>query len=212
MIIGAEIALLVFGIYVLFADKFPLGNGRAIVGGKARILGIICLLQLPITFGLGILLGFLYALGIKESVFININTIVEVLVFVTTLIALIILGKKFYNEQENEHQNFKNFDNEPINTDQRSKLLIGILIQIGLLFACMVGHGISIVTGISQPGCSPIIILWFFAYAGAFVIGVGYIALFVPKLGKRKAALIGVIIAGILGFAVGSLIGWPAGC
>jgi hypothetical protein len=52
MIIGAEVALLIIGLYALIAGKLPTNNkARHVVQGwPARVIGIICLLPIPLAF------------------------------------------------------------------------------------------------------------------------------------------------------------------
>lgn len=59
MILGAQIALLILGIYALATGKFPLGKGRKSVGPMARIAGAICFVPLLGALALGFLLGML---------------------------------------------------------------------------------------------------------------------------------------------------------
>ena len=100
MILGAEIGLLLYGIYSLITGKYSVGKGRVLVGGKARILGFLCVLPLPIAFGAGIILGFFFALVLNEPVSPLIATVVEILILVVIAVVVSLLGKRFYKEQE----------------------------------------------------------------------------------------------------------------
>ena len=66
MILGAQIALLILGIYALATGKFPMGKGRKSLGPMARIAGAILFVPLigalVIGFGLG-MLGLLDEIG-----------------------------------------------------------------------------------------------------------------------------------------------------
>src|SRR5262245_47678776 len=57
MILGAEIALLVMGLYALFAGKLTLTKQKVVRGTPARLLGILCLLPIPLSLLVGIVLG-----------------------------------------------------------------------------------------------------------------------------------------------------------
>jgi len=58
MIFGGQIAFLLIGLFVIVSGRFSLGRGKSVRGGKARILGVICLLPIPLAFGVGLVLGF----------------------------------------------------------------------------------------------------------------------------------------------------------
>ena len=55
MIVGAEIALLVIGLYALFAGKLPTNKKAKYViqGWPARVIGVIGLLPIPLSFMVG---------------------------------------------------------------------------------------------------------------------------------------------------------------
>jgi|APSaa5957512576_1039674.scaffolds.fasta_scaffold105489_2 hypothetical protein len=99
MILGAEIGLLVFGIYSMVTGKYSLGKGRTVEGSKARILGGICLLPFPLALAVGIVLGLFSAiLGISIPLWLS--GVVEIIILIIIVIAISVLGKKYYNEQE----------------------------------------------------------------------------------------------------------------
>jgi len=50
MILGAEIGLLIVGIMALVRGKLPLTKKRVVYGLPARLLAIIALLPIPVTF------------------------------------------------------------------------------------------------------------------------------------------------------------------
>ena len=56
MLIGAEVALLVLGLYALFTGKLLLRSKPPVTGWRARIIGIIYLLPIPLAFIAGILI------------------------------------------------------------------------------------------------------------------------------------------------------------
>jgi hypothetical protein len=57
MILGAEVALIIYGILAMVRGKFSVGKGRDVTGNRARILGFLCLTPLPFSFLLGVIVG-----------------------------------------------------------------------------------------------------------------------------------------------------------
>lgn len=57
MILGLEIGMLVYGLYVLYSGKFQLSKQRIVEGGRARLAGLFCVLPLPLAFAAAFLLG-----------------------------------------------------------------------------------------------------------------------------------------------------------
>src|SRR5688500_8932349 len=57
MILGAEIAMLVIGIYALVTGKLTLSKKKVVQGTPARMIGIIGLLPLPLSFMAGVMYG-----------------------------------------------------------------------------------------------------------------------------------------------------------
>ena len=100
MILGAEIGLLIYGIYSLATGKYSLSKGKVLTGGKARLLGVLCMLPLPLAFIAGVLLGLFFALVLGTAVPVWLSTVTEVLILVVVGVAVTVLGKKYYDEQE----------------------------------------------------------------------------------------------------------------
>ena len=100
MILGAEIGLLIYGIYSLATGKYSLNKGKVLTGGKARLLGILCMLPLPLAFIAGVLLGLFFTLVLGTAVPVWLSTVTEVLILVVVGVAVTVLGKKYYDEQE----------------------------------------------------------------------------------------------------------------
>src|SRR5687767_10065211 len=61
MILGAEIALLLMGLYALVTGKLTLGNQRVVYGAPARVLGVVGLLPVPLTICGSVVLSVLLA-------------------------------------------------------------------------------------------------------------------------------------------------------
>jgi MFS family permease len=57
MLLGAEIAMLCVGLYALLTGKLALRNKTPVTGRRARIIGVILSMPVPIAFILGIPLG-----------------------------------------------------------------------------------------------------------------------------------------------------------
>ena len=57
MILGAEIGLLVMGIIALVKGKLTLSKTRVVHGTAARLLALIALLPLPLSFAAGLVYG-----------------------------------------------------------------------------------------------------------------------------------------------------------
>jgi dienelactone hydrolase len=62
LILGIEIALFILGIIALATGKLTLTKTRVVYGWPARLLGIIGLLPLPLSFGVGVAIGVLLAM------------------------------------------------------------------------------------------------------------------------------------------------------
>ena len=99
MLIGAEIGLFVYGIYVLITGKYSLGRRGFVYGTPARILGVLCLLPLPVAFGLGLIVGTLMALGIVEDITM-LSLILEGGVLLIVIVLISVLSKRFYRQQQ----------------------------------------------------------------------------------------------------------------
>lgn len=127
MILGAEIGLLIYGLYVLVTGKYLLGKGRQIIGGKARFLGALCLLPIPTSFFASLILGFVYALLTDEIPNPWLGTVIELIILVLYVIVIYFLGKNFYNQQDaqqtqaNEYQSdygsYANLDSDQFGSD-----------------------------------------------------------------------------------------------
>lgn len=57
MILGAEIGLLIMGIYAVVTGKMTLSKTRVIRGTPARALGVVAILPLPLSFAIGLIVG-----------------------------------------------------------------------------------------------------------------------------------------------------------
>jgi MFS family permease len=63
MLLGAEIAMLCMGLYALISGKLVLRNKTPVTGKRARIIGLIYMLPVPMAFILGIPLGIIMVLA-----------------------------------------------------------------------------------------------------------------------------------------------------
>jgi hypothetical protein len=48
-----DIIMLVYGLYVLYTGKVQISSERIIAGGRARLIGVLCLLPLPVAWIVG---------------------------------------------------------------------------------------------------------------------------------------------------------------
>lgn len=67
MILGAEIAMLILGLYALIAGKLKLSKMMDLQGTRARIAGVIMMLPLPLAFGIGLVMGVMIGMGVLPS-------------------------------------------------------------------------------------------------------------------------------------------------
>jgi hypothetical protein len=61
MSLGAEIGLIIFGIYALITGKLTLTKNRIVRGAAARLIAVIALLPLPLSLGIWSIVGFIAA-------------------------------------------------------------------------------------------------------------------------------------------------------
>ena len=61
MVLGAEIGMIIFGIYALITGKLTLTKNRIVRGTAARLIAVIALLPLPLTLAIGLIVGFIAA-------------------------------------------------------------------------------------------------------------------------------------------------------
>jgi hypothetical protein len=87
MILGLEIGMLVYGLYVLYSGKFQLSKQRIVEGGRARLAGLICVLPLPLAFAAGFILGSTGQLTDRGSA-----AILEIIIVVSCLIAALVVA------------------------------------------------------------------------------------------------------------------------
>ena len=96
MLLGAEVGLLIYGIYVLISGKYTLGKDRTLTGSKARLLGVLCLLPLPAAFVLGVLYGALSAFVFNQPASPVVGIVIEIFLLVIIIVIISVLGKRFY--------------------------------------------------------------------------------------------------------------------
>ncbi len=99
MILGAEIALVIYGIYVLIKGSFNLGKGRIVTGSKARILALLCLAPLPVSFCAGAVIGLALAASGQNVENFLLYTAVELVILIVVIAVIMVLGRDFYNQQ-----------------------------------------------------------------------------------------------------------------
>ncbi len=100
MILGAEVALALFGLYAIFKASYNVGKGRKVTGSKARILGVIALTPIPLAFLAGMLVALAFTILGGELPGQIVYTVIEIAILVIVVIVLSVLGKKFCDQQE----------------------------------------------------------------------------------------------------------------
>ena len=93
MIIGAEVTLLFIGLYALIAGKLPT-NKKAkhiVQGWSARVIGVICLLPLPLAFLVNMAIAVLFAAQgrqVTRDSFFWVGTAIEGSIVVACLVVM----------------------------------------------------------------------------------------------------------------------------
>ena len=89
-----QLILAIAGVYMLIAGKVPnwvLGKkGYEIVGTNARIIGLVLVLPLPFSFGVGLVLGVLFG-----EVAVSYGFVIDIVVLIVELIIAFILIRQF---------------------------------------------------------------------------------------------------------------------
>jgi hypothetical protein len=101
MIIGAEIGLFIYGIIVLISGQYGMGKGRKLFGGKARLIGAICLLPMPLSAVTGFVIGFVNAdagLDALKGWVVG----AEAAILVCVVLTIVLLSKMFFKQQQTE--------------------------------------------------------------------------------------------------------------
>ena len=104
MIWGAEIGLLIYGVYVLIKGEFKVGKDRILFGVGARVCGACCLLPLPVSFALG--LAFVLVLSLMgkapelQTTYKWCLAGIEVGVLILTIVLVGVLSSQLYKRQE----------------------------------------------------------------------------------------------------------------
>jgi hypothetical protein len=105
MIAGAEVVLFVVGLYALIAGKLPTSkNGkRAVRGLPARVIGVICLLPLPLAFLVcAAVAAVLIAQGqeVTPQSFMWVGMVIEASIVVLCVVAAVILQRVYQTPVE----------------------------------------------------------------------------------------------------------------
>ena len=98
MILGAEIGMLIFGLMALIRGKLTLSKKSIVYGPMARVLGIVAMLPLPLSFAIGLLIGIaLAAQGKRFEVeqWRGTFAIIEIGLIVACLVAVYAIGWSF---------------------------------------------------------------------------------------------------------------------
>lgn len=100
MILGAQIGLLIYGIITLIKGQYSMGKGKKVVGSKARVLGVVCVVPLPLSALVGIVIGLLRFESLSDNQFSAMVSGIEVAILVCAITALVLLAKTYYREQQ----------------------------------------------------------------------------------------------------------------
>jgi hypothetical protein len=105
MIIGAEIGMLIYGLFALVKGEFGLGKEKKIYGLPARLCALICLAPLPLRFCGGFAYGFCLGLsGVDpERIAVDYRPIfagIEIGVLVLVIIFVSIISQMIYKKQQ----------------------------------------------------------------------------------------------------------------
>jgi hypothetical protein len=103
MILGAEIGLLVYGIIVLIRGRYSLGKGKTVTGFRARLLGAICLVPIPLAMAAGFVIGFLYPEAQLAGQLKGLIAGIEIAIIIGTVTALVLMAKTFFKEKMASH-------------------------------------------------------------------------------------------------------------
>ena len=90
-IMGGQLFLLGYGLYALFKARFEVGNDQFIEGARARILGFICLLPLPLSFAGGVVYALVSSATVEEISKSKVPLMIEsgILVVVISVVAIL---------------------------------------------------------------------------------------------------------------------------
>ena len=96
MILGAEIALFVMGVYALVTGKLLHSKNATttVRGWPARVIGIICLLPIPVAFAVSAVVAAVFVMQgkpVTQDSFFWVGTGIEAGVLVLCVIAMTIL-------------------------------------------------------------------------------------------------------------------------
>ena len=94
MILGMEIAMLIFGIYALIAGKMNMGKNKVVLGLPARLIGLIGLVPLPLSLLVGVVFGIIWAAQNRpmDGTFLGIATGIEVAIVLSCFALMMGLG------------------------------------------------------------------------------------------------------------------------
>ena len=101
MLIGAEIGMFIYGLVALFRGKFSAGADKTVTGGRARVLGVICMIPIP----LALMAGVVFAILNPNHDFTKKNwglVGAEAGIVVVIMIVTYGLAHMFYNQQRDE--------------------------------------------------------------------------------------------------------------
>lgn len=77
-----------------------MGKDKKVIGSKARLLGTICLVPMPLSMIAGTVIGFLNPDAVVAGELKGLIAGIEIAILICTIIALILLSKTFFMKQD----------------------------------------------------------------------------------------------------------------
>jgi len=93
-----EIFVIVYGIVVMIRRKSTMSKDQELVGWRARVIGAILLVYLPISFGIGLIMGLTQGENLNQGLVMGSSIVVLILV----LVAAYVVSKRLYRGQVEE--------------------------------------------------------------------------------------------------------------
>jgi len=100
MVLAVELGLIFYGIYVLRNARFDCGKDRIVIGLNARVLGILCLLPLPVSSAICFIIGVVNGLQNKPVPAQSFYAMIELIILVGILVAIYLLSSRYYKKQQ----------------------------------------------------------------------------------------------------------------
>ncbi len=93
-----EIFVIVYGIIVMVRGKSTMSKNQELLGWRARVIGAILLAYLPVSFGIGLVMGLSSGGNLNQGAVLGASVVVLILV----LVAAYFVSKSLYRGQVEE--------------------------------------------------------------------------------------------------------------